>query len=67
VGEIALVDDGVRTATVAAKTPVVVEVIGRREFKTLLDEEPEIGDQIRSTAAQRKKELEADDGGNDRI
>jgi len=67
VGEIALVSDGVRTATVVATSPVVVDVIGRREFATLLTQEPEIGEQIRKTAAQRKLELDAAGTGHDAI
>ena len=59
VGEIALIDDVGRTATLVAKAPVVIEVIGRREFASLLAQEPEIGEQIRTTAAQRKRDLEA--------
>jgi CRP/FNR family cyclic AMP-dependent transcriptional regulator len=58
VGEIALVDNRPRTATVVAKTPVVIEVIGRREFSTLLADNPEIADEIMSTMAQRLAELE---------
>jgi CRP/FNR family cyclic AMP-dependent transcriptional regulator len=60
VGEIALIDDRPRTATVVATTPAVLDVIGRREFADLLAHEPEIAERIRSTAAQRLAELEAD-------
>jgi CRP/FNR family cyclic AMP-dependent transcriptional regulator len=59
VGEIALVDNRPRTATVVAKTPVVIEVIGRREFRGLLAEAPELADEIMATMAQRLAELEA--------
>ena len=58
VGEIALVDNRPRTATVVAKTPVVIEVIGRREFRGLLGETPELADEILATMAQRLAELE---------
>ncbi len=57
-GEIALLDHRPRTATVVAKTPVVIEVIGQREFATLLDDEPEVAAQLRSAMAQRLAELE---------
>jgi CRP/FNR family transcriptional regulator, cyclic AMP receptor protein len=60
VGEIALIDERPRTATVIATSPAVVDVIGQREFAELLAQEPEIAERIRSTAAQRLKELEAD-------
>lgn len=59
VGEIALLDNRPRTATVVAKTPVVIEVIGRREFRTLLADAPELQQEIMSTMAQRLAELEA--------
>jgi CRP/FNR family transcriptional regulator, cyclic AMP receptor protein len=41
-GEIALIDDSQRTATVVADTPMRLEVIERREFSRLLDEVPSI-------------------------
>jgi len=59
VGEIALLDNRPRTATVVAKTPVVIEVIGRREFRTLLADAPELQQEIMNTMAQRLAELEA--------
>ena len=59
VGEIALIDNRPRTATVVAKTPVVIEVIGRREFRTLLADAPELQAEIMNTMAQRLAELEA--------
>src|SRR5206468_3705872 len=52
-GEIALLSDRPRTATVVAKTPVSVEVIGRREFLTMLDNEPEVAAQLRTAMDQR--------------
>ena len=42
-----------------AKTPVVIEVIGRREFRTLLADAPELSEEIMSTMAQRLSELDA--------
>jgi len=62
IGEIALIEHQPRTATVVATTPVVLEVIGQREFATLLTDEPEIGDHIRATADQRLAELDSSDG-----
>lgn len=58
VGEIALLDQRPRTATVVAKTPVVIEVIGQREFRSLLAEAPELSSDIMSTMAQRLAELD---------
>jgi CRP-like cAMP-binding protein len=60
VGEIALIDDRPRTATVVATTAALLEVIGQREFAGLLSQEPEIAERIRATAAQRLAELDAD-------
>ena len=59
VGEIALLADRPRTATVVTKTPVSVEVIGRREFLTMLDNEPEIAAQLESAMKDRLAELDA--------
>ena len=58
VGEIALLDNRPRTATVVAKTPVVIEVIGQREFRSLLAGAPELSEEIMSTMAQRLAELD---------
>jgi CRP/FNR family cyclic AMP-dependent transcriptional regulator len=58
VGEIALLDHRPRTATVIAKTPVKIEVIGRREFAGLLAEVPELSQQLLSTMARRLSELD---------
>jgi CRP-like cAMP-binding protein len=57
-GEIALLDNRPRTATVMAITPVVIEVIERREFLGLVAENPEIGQKIMATMAQRLGELQ---------
>jgi CRP/FNR family transcriptional regulator, cyclic AMP receptor protein len=57
-GEIALLDNRPRTATVVATTPVVIEVIERREFLGLVAEVPEIAQAIMATMAQRLGELD---------
>jgi CRP-like cAMP-binding protein len=62
IGEIALLEHQPRTATVVATTPVVLDVIGQREFATLLDDEPEIGERIKATAAERRAALDASEG-----
>ena len=56
-GEIALLSERPRTATVVAKTPVAIEVIGRREFRALVDDQPTIEAQLRAVMAER---LDAD-------
>lgn len=52
-GEIALLDDRPRTATVVSTTPVSVEVIGRREFKAMVTKQPDIATQLLAAMAQR--------------
>ena len=59
IGEISLLEHQPRTATVVATTPVVLEIIGQREFATLLEDEPDIGAQIRAVAAERLAENES--------
>ena len=58
-GEIALLADRPRTATVVAKTPVSVEVIGHREFATLVADRPEIAAELLAAMAERLAEGEA--------
>jgi CRP/FNR family cyclic AMP-dependent transcriptional regulator len=53
IGEIALLEHQPRTATVVATTAVVLDVIGQREFATLLQDEPEIAEKVKATAAER--------------
>jgi len=55
-GEIALLDDRPRVATVIARTPVTVEVIGRPEFRALIHDQPEIAQQLLAAMAQRLAE-----------
>jgi CRP-like cAMP-binding protein len=59
VGEIALLQDQPRTATVIATTPVAVDVIGRAEFTTLLEDHPSIAQQLQATMAVHLAEDEA--------
>jgi CRP-like cAMP-binding protein len=58
VGEIALIDHRPRTATVIAKTPVRLEVIGQREFAGLLAEVPELSQRLLATVARRLADLD---------
>ena len=60
VGEIALLDDRPRTATLTARTDIVVEVLNRAEFSSLLAEAPELSSQIGATMARRLTELDSE-------
>jgi CRP-like cAMP-binding protein len=53
VGEIALLEQRPRNATVIAKTRIKLEVINQREFAGLLEEMPDLARQIRAVAADR--------------
>jgi len=58
IGEIALLDNRPRTATVTARTDVVVEVLNRGEFASLLAEAPELAAQVMATMARRLAALD---------
>jgi CRP-like cAMP-binding protein len=60
VGEIALLSEGPRTATVTATEPSRLFVLGHREFHTLMDEQPGIRLQILDGLAHRIRALEVD-------
>jgi CRP-like cAMP-binding protein len=60
IGEIALIDERPRTATVTAKTDVTAEVLNRAEFVTLLADAPELSTQVTATMADRLAELESE-------
>lgn len=55
-GEIALLEHSQRTASVVARTDVVVDVINQAEFSTLVADHPQIGDTLRAAMAQRLTE-----------
>ena len=57
-GEVALLDSVTRTASVIAKTDLVLEVIDRRGFNTLLDDLPRLSRSILKGLAHRLSELE---------
>jgi CRP-like cAMP-binding protein len=57
-GEIALIANRPRTATVVAKTPMKLEVIGRREFQTMLHDNPGIATELLGVTADRLSEID---------
>ena len=58
VGEIALIDEGPRSATVTCETPCHLLVLAHREFHTLLSENPDIQLLVLKTLAERVRHLE---------
>jgi CRP/FNR family transcriptional regulator, cyclic AMP receptor protein len=58
-GEIALIEDSQRTATVVADTPMRLEVIERRDFARLLDEVPSLSRKLLRGMARIIEELHA--------
>lgn len=60
VGEIALIDEGPRSATVTTETPCRLLVLNHREFHTLLSEQPEIQLVVLRTLAERVRQLDPD-------
>ena len=60
-GEIALIDDRPRTATVVAKTPVTLDVIAQREFWAMLDQVPKLSKKLLKVVARRLADLERRD------
>jgi len=59
-GEIALLEEMPRTATVVAETPVRVVVLTRKDFRHLLDENPGVERKVLRTLARRLAEMSDD-------
>ena len=57
-GEMALVDQGPRAATITAETPVSLLVLGSREFATLIDSVPAVGKKILKGVAARLRQFQ---------
>lgn len=55
-GEMALLDKGVRTATVKTETPTQLLVLGQREFSGVLDEVPALAHKLLISMAARLRE-----------
>ena len=61
-GEIAILDEGHRTATVTLTSPSRLLVLGHREFHALMDEMPTVRLSVLSELARRVRNLEPDGG-----
>ena len=59
VGELALLDDGPRTATVVADGDVVTLTVTRGRFRKLLREEPSIAIAVAEERARRLRSMQA--------
>lgn len=57
-GELAVIAGVPRTATVTADTDMVVEVLNRREFSSLLDQEPGVARKVLVGAVKRLHKVE---------
>jgi CRP-like cAMP-binding protein len=60
VGEIALLEETPRTATVTAETPMRLFVLTRRDFRHLVDENPGVERKVMRALARRVVELSLD-------
>jgi CRP/FNR family cyclic AMP-dependent transcriptional regulator len=59
-GEIALLEDTPRTATVTAKTPLRFFVLTRQAFRSLLAHQPEIAEKVTEALQQRIRATSGD-------
>ena len=60
VGEMALLSEGPRTATVTTTEPSTLFVLAHREFHSLMDASAEVRDCVLKAVAHRIREVEAD-------
>ena len=60
-GEIALLEDRPRTATVVATSDVTVDIIGRREFADMLEVQPQIAERLRQAMGEHHPATSAGD------
>jgi CRP/FNR family cyclic AMP-dependent transcriptional regulator len=60
IGEMALIDDGPRTASAVSEGPVKLLVMAPREFRSLMDESLSVRASVLETLARRIRRYEAD-------
>jgi CRP-like cAMP-binding protein len=58
-GELSLLDQSLRSATVTAETDVEVLILGQRQFNGLLDSVPSLSRKVLATLATRLREADA--------
>src|ERR1035437_1297835 len=58
-GDLALLDRAPRNATVTAKTPMQLMVLGQREFAAMIDDVPELAQKLLTGLAHRLREYDA--------
>jgi CRP-like cAMP-binding protein len=59
-GEMSLITGTPRSATVTAETDMVLEILNRREFSSLLDENPTVARKVMVGAVKRLQEVVGD-------
>jgi len=57
-GELSLLDDSPRNATVQARTPMTLMRLGRREFSAVLDSWPGVAHKLLQTMARRLRDAD---------
>jgi CRP-like cAMP-binding protein len=57
-GEMALLDDGPRTATITATSPMTLAVVARNDFGRLLEDVPAVARAIMRALARRLRDLD---------
>jgi len=60
IGDISLLSDGARTATVTLTEPSRLLVVGHREFHELMDEMPSVRNGVLRSVAEKLRRLEAE-------